>query len=292
MSLRKVPNSTSVDEIVGIIKEDGGVIIRQYLKLETLEGLRNDLMPILEETPGAINDEFSGAQTRRIARLLVRTPHMIDVAMNPLYLETARQILQTPISMWAGEHRYTVAPDIQIGLTQAIQIRPGQGAQPLHRDDSVWLWRHPTYQREARVQLMVAVSEFTKANGATKVIPSSHKWDDERMPTEVEAVSAEMDAGDALIFIGSMYHGGGNNTGTTNRTGLTMSYDLAILRQEENQYLSIPISKLRELPEELQKLLGWAKSSTFMGFVESDGQLVSPLEVLAKGGLTEVGMLD
>ena len=96
-------------------------------------------------------------------------------------------------------------------MTQAIQILPGQGLQPLHRDDSVWLWRHPNYGREARFQVMVAVSDFTAANGATLVIPGSHKWDDERMQQE-EAVSAEMSAGDALFFIGSTYHGGGKNT--------------------------------------------------------------------------------
>ncbi|WP_274008958.1 phytanoyl-CoA dioxygenase family protein, partial [Escherichia coli] len=75
-------------------------------------------------------------------------------------------------------------PDIQVGVTQAIQIHPGQGVQPLHRDDSVWLWRHPGYNREARVQIMIAITDFSEENGGTLVIPGSHKWDDERMPKQ------------------------------------------------------------------------------------------------------------
>ncbi|UJJ31485.1 phytanoyl-CoA dioxygenase family protein [Halopseudomonas maritima] len=291
MSLRYLPNTASIDEIVEVIREDGGVIIRGFLKPRILRGLRQDLLPRLEGTPGGEDAYFAGAQTGRLSRLFARSKYMVDLALNPLFLQSARALLQTPINGWSGEVRHEIAPDIQVGVTQAIQIRPGQGKQPLHRDDSVWLWRHPHYGREARLQIMVALSAFSRENGATHVIPGSHRWDDERMPTEAESVQAEMEPGDALLWVGSTYHGGGENRTSTPRTGLTMAYDLAILRQEENHFLSLPLERVRQFPEELQRLLGWSCSATFMGWVELNGQFVDPHTLLQRADFREPGQL-
>ncbi|MCY1545481.1 hypothetical protein D9M68_814270 [compost metagenome] len=71
-----------------------------------------------------------------------------------------------------------------------------------------------------------------------------------------------------------------------------MSYDLAILRQEENHYLSLPIDRIRQLPVEVRRLLGWSRSVTFMGWVEADGQQVDPQQLLQQEGFREVGMID
>mgnify|MGYP003587811740 FL=1 len=136
---------------------------------------------------------------------------------------------------------------------------------------------------------MVAVSEFTKANGATLVIPGSHRWDDERAPKMEEAVPTEMAAGDALLWVGSTYHGGGTNSSDAPRTGLTMAYDLALLRQEENHYLSLPIEPVRQFPEELQRLLGWSCSTTNMGWVEWDGIMQDPHQLLKRPSFDRVG---
>lgn len=190
---------------------------------------------------------FAGTQTRRTARILAKSDSAVEVALNPLFLETAKQVLQTPTHVWVGNDRVEITPDIQLSMTQAIQIGPGQGLQPLHRDDATSLWRHPQYGREARLQLMLAITDFTEENGATRVIPGSHQWDDERMPTQEETIGAEMKAGTALLWLGSVYHGGGANRSDAPRTGLTMAYDLAFLRLEENHFLSIPVERVRQL---------------------------------------------
>ncbi|MGE0625653.1 MAG: phytanoyl-CoA dioxygenase family protein [Pseudomonadales bacterium] len=291
MTFQKLPNTSSPQEITAVLREDGVACIKDFAGAETLAGLKQDLMPLLEGTRGG-EDEFLGAQTRRVSRLFARTRHIASIAANPLYLETARAILQAdPVKIWVDQESMEVAPDFQVSITQAIQIRPGQGKQPLHRDDAVFLWRHPTYGREARLQIMVAISDFTQENGGTRVIPGSHKWDDERAPQPEEAISAEMDAGDALVWVGSLYHGGGENRSNRPRTGVTMAYDLSFLRQEENQYLSIPIEKMKAFPEEIQRLLGWSRGATFGGFVEIDGQLTEPLELLKRDDFTKVGFL-
>ncbi|WP_407513175.1 phytanoyl-CoA dioxygenase family protein [Ralstonia sp. GP71] len=146
MSVKRFPNSAAPSELASVIEEDGGAIVKGFLSPSLLEHLKKDLLPMLETTPNGVDEYFAGTQTRRLSRLFARTDHMVDVALNPLYLETARLILQKPIKLWSGENQVEVAPDIQVGVTQAIQIRPGQGMQPLHRDDSVWLWRHPWLQ--------------------------------------------------------------------------------------------------------------------------------------------------
>jgi ectoine hydroxylase-related dioxygenase (phytanoyl-CoA dioxygenase family) len=292
MSVKHFPNSATPSQLASVIKEDGGVVVNGFLSPTLLEKLRKDLLPMLEATPNGVDEYFAGAQTRRLSRLFARTDHVVDVALNPLFLETARVILQTPIKAWSGENQVEVAPDIQLGVTQVIQIRPGQGVQPLHRDDSVWLWRHPGYAREARVQIMVAITDFSEENGGTLVIPGSHQWDDERMPKREEAIATVMEAGDALLFIGSTYHGGGHNRSNAPRTGLTMSYDLAILRQEENQYLTLPIKRVKRFPEEMQRLLGWSMGTTYAGFVERNGLMSDPQSLLKEADFVEVGYFD
>ncbi len=82
-----------------------------------------DLLPLLEGTPGGEDSYFAGAQTGRLSRLFARSKYMVDVALNPLFLHSARAILQTPMCGWSGDVRHEIAPDIQVGVTQAIQIR-------------------------------------------------------------------------------------------------------------------------------------------------------------------------
>ncbi|MYS85795.1 phytanoyl-CoA dioxygenase family protein [Embleya scabrispora] len=281
-SLATLPGATTtVDEVVDIIRRDGGVIVDGFLEPSVLTELRRQLEPILDETRCGDDAYFAGTNTRRAGGLFGRLDVMPQIALHPLYHGAAKKILQKPVPIWAGQDRIEIVPDIQIGVTQAIRIHPGQGEQPLHRDDSSFLWRHPDYGREGRVQIMVAVSDFTADNGGTLVVAGSHRWDDERPPRREEAVSARMRAGSALIWIGSTYHGGGNNSSNAPRTGVTMAFDLACLRQEENQYVSIPRERLLGLSEEIQRLLGWGSGANLMGYVERDGQMVDVHTLLA-----------
>lgn len=287
--LSTVGSDASVEQVVEIIRRDGGVIVSDFVSPATLKSLTEELDAYLNATPCGVDPYFAGTQTRRVARIIGRSDTAVEVALSPLFIGAARQILQTPTHVWVGSDRIEMAPDIQLSITQAIQIGPGQGLQPLHRDDATSLWRHPQYGREARLQMMLAISDFTEENGATRVIPGSHLWDDERMPTQGETVAAQMKAGSALLWVGSVYHGGGANTSASPRTGLTMAYDLAFLRLEENHFLSIPVERVRQLPAQMQRLLGWSASSTLLGWVEIDGQMRDPQELLGMADFTEPG---
>ncbi len=86
-----------------------------------------------------------------------------------------------------------------------------------------------------------------------------------------------MQAGSVLFYTGALYHGGGANRSDSVRCGLNLTYARSWLRQEENQYLSVPLEVARTLPESLQKLIGYARGAYALGYVDD---LRDPLEVL------------
>jgi hypothetical protein len=280
IGLQRLPNNAATGDVVQALERDGGVIVEDFLSPLTLAGLRHDLLPLLERQ-SAGRDGFSGLKTRRLSALFAHTRHCAEIATHPLYLKPAEHFLCRPRDVWVGGDRLSLAADIRIGVTQAIQLAPGQGAQPLHRDDTAFLWRHPTCGCEGRVQIICAVSDFTAENGGTLVIPGSHLWDDERKPELSEALPTVMTAGSALIFLGSTFHAGGANT-TANeyRTAAGLALDASNVRQEENMYLSLSSEQVASYPEEIQKLLGWSAGTNHMGWVEVDGQMVDPIHLL------------
>ena len=66
-----------------------------------------------------------------------------------------------------------------------------------------------------------------------------------------------MARGSVLVFLGSVFHGGGANETDADRIGVNLTYNLGWLRQEENQYLSCPPELARSLSPQMQALLGY-----------------------------------
>lgn len=282
--LAHVPNDPSqLSRTIEIIDRDGGVIVDDFLSPETLEALRSDLLPLIAQQ-GTGKDEFFGKKTRRLSRLFARTRHCCEIILNPLFYESARHFICRPRMAWIGDQQIEMNCEVQIGVGQLIQIGPGEGAQPLHRDDAAFQWSRG-YGKEARLQIMVAISDFTAENGGTLVIPGSHKWSDDRPPLQEEAIPTEMKAGSALLFLGGTYHAGGTNT-TENklRTGLTLTLDAANIRQEENTYLSLDPELVATYPEQIQRLLGWSMFGSSLNWIEIDGVQSDPHVLLEKAG--------
>ena len=97
----------------------------------------------------------------------------------------------------------------------------------------------------------------TFENGATQIIVGSHKWGDERGPPNPALCStAAMDTGDVVMIIGSVRHGAGENITSNERRNIySMHMVRGTLRQDENQYLGIPIDRLKNLSIESQRLI-------------------------------------
>ncbi|MET7331021.1 phytanoyl-CoA dioxygenase family protein [Nonomuraea sp. NPDC005650] len=274
--LTTLPASTPLDEAIDVVERDGAVIIEDFAEAGTLRGLWDDLGADLELQADG-DGRLVGEKTRILPGLIRRSRHSIAIMRQPHFLGSARHFLQRPVKAWLGEQRVELVPTIQLGISRAIQIRPGVPIQGLHRDDTAHLRSHPG--PESRVQVMVAASEFTALNGATRVIPGSHRWDDERAPRDDEAVPAEMRPGAALLWLGSTYHGAGVNASDAPRTGLSYAYDLGNLRQEENHYLSLPLDTVRGYPEDIQRLLGYEACPPMCGLYE----LSDPMLLLRDG---------
>jgi len=175
----------------------------------------------------------------------------------------------------------------QLHLTQVIRIKPGQKAQVLHRDRLAW---GGFLQRAIEPQLNTiwAVSDFTRENGATRVVPGSHMWDDGRGAHEDEITYAEMKAGSVILYTGSVIHSGGANVSDGDRIGINITYSLGWLRQEENQYLSCPPEIAATLPDDLRRLIGYSMGSYALGYFTppvppGQGGEVVPPETLFTG---------
>jgi ectoine hydroxylase-related dioxygenase (phytanoyl-CoA dioxygenase family) len=151
------------------------------------------------------------------------------------------------------------------------------------------VWVHlPNPHPEVQVASVVALVDLTADNGATRVVPGSHRWPRVRVAAPEELVPAEMAAGSAIVYLGSTLHGGGGNTtADVRRRGMHVSFCLGWLRTEENQYLAAPIDVVRTLPRESQALLGYAAHDAlaagggYLGTVE----VQDPVELMAIGKL-------
>ena len=121
------------------------------------------------------------------------------------------------------------------------------------------------------------MTDFTEENGATRVIPGSNHFEDKLRFEEKDTIPAEMSKGSVLIYNGSVYHAGGANRSEATRIGINITYNLSWLRQEENQYLSVPLEVARTLPVDLLKLIGYRRGAYSLGYVDD---LRDPLDVI------------
>ncbi|KPF66926.1 phytanoyl-CoA dioxygenase [alpha proteobacterium AAP81b] len=242
---------TPPETLAAALRRDGAIIVRDVMPAGLREKLTAEITPYVEATPNG-RDEFTGALTTRTGALVARSPATRELLQHPTILALCDAILKPNCE------RY------QLHLTQVIRIRPGQPAQQIHRDR--WAWGTFLKDIEPQLNTIWAVTDFTQANGATQVAPGSTLWPDDRLPTPDEIGYAEMSAGSVLVYLGSVFHGGGANTADHDRIGLNLTYTLGWLRQEENQYLSCPPDIARTLSPALQGLIGYAMGSYALGY--------------------------
>jgi ectoine hydroxylase-related dioxygenase (phytanoyl-CoA dioxygenase family) len=184
----------------------------------------------------------------------------------------------------------TLAPwcdNYQLNSNSITAIGPDETPQPLHRDDLLYPLAHPS-ERNACCTTFWALTDFTEENGATRIIPGSHLWDDKRVPQDDETVGAVMSKGSFCIFLGGTYHGGGRNTTRDEwRIAMFTGFALGWLRQEQNWYLSVTPDEVRNMPERLARLLGFNLHKPFLGWVQDfqdPFDVINGYEELSSGG--------
>lgn len=231
------------------LNRDGYCIIRDLVDPALVEQLSADLSERFAHTPFCDGD-FYGGRTKRFGGVLKRSAAAEAFVRHPLILD----IVQRVLGPWCDR--------FQLNLTQALQIHPGQDAQPPHRDQD--MWGGPKGEMEYLVNVMWPFSPYRRENGATVIFPNSHNaGDSERSP-----IHAEMDPGDVLLFLGSTLHGGGANDTDRPRTGMIVSYSLGWLKPYENQWLVYPPAVARTFSRELAHLVGYQQHRPNLGNYE------------------------
>jgi len=245
------PDSTP-EQLSDVLKSDGACIVENVLDAAALDTLKAEIMPYIEATEVG-RDDFTGRHTTRTGALVARSQACRDLVMDDLVLGAANAFLKP------------YCERIQLHLTQVIRIMPGQERQPLHRDRLAWGGFMPD-NIEPQFNTIWAVTDFTKTNGATQVVPGSNNWEPSRVQKPEEIQYAEMKAGSVLVYSGSVIHSGGANVSDADRIGINNTYALGWLRQEENQYLSCPPHIAKDFDPALRDLLGYSMGSYALGY--------------------------
>lgn len=231
----------------------GYAIVRSAAASEMIAAIDRDLDPHFAATPFCEGD-FYGPSTKRFGRLLIRSPHVADLVMNPRILALA----EAALGRWCER--------IQLNLAQAIELHPGAPAQFPHRDQD--MWQGSLGEVEYLINVMWPLTRFTEENGATIVWPRSHGQAALGAEPEEMPIIAVAEPGDAIVFLGSTLHGAGHNRSGAVRRGLIISYCLGWLKPYENQWLAYPPEIARTFPPELAALAGYAQHRPNLGNFE------------------------
>ncbi|MFL6846552.1 MAG: phytanoyl-CoA dioxygenase family protein [Allosphingosinicella sp.] len=242
------------------LRRDGYCILRQTLPAPQIEKLSAELSPRFAQTPFS-QGLFSGARTKRFHGLLKRSAGAADL------------VTHSPILALAEEMLLPFCDSLQLNLTQAVEIHPASPAQVPHRDQD--MWGGEKGRIEYLVNVMWPLSRFTPDNGGTLIWPGSQLCQESRSLPAEDAVSPELEPGDALVFLGSTLHGGGANRTLVPRRGIIVSYCLGWLKPYENMWLTYPPEIARAFPPELRDLVGYRRHRPNLG--NYDGQCPSIL---------------
>ncbi len=274
MSVKHLPASTSADEVYAALTEFGAVVVDNLISRHAMDSVADELKPWMDATSFG-PDSFSGRRTKRTGGLVARSPKCRELVMNPLVLGTTGKLLAH-------------ATSFQLHLTQVIAIGPGEPAQPIHRDQ--WAYDFFSFPKDYEVQCNTiwAMTDFTEQNGATRVVLGSNHREDKLEFKEEDTEPAEMTKGSALFYTGAIYHGGGANHSDQTRCGINITYNVSWLRQEENQYLAVPLEVARTLPVDLLKLIGYRRGAYALGYVDD---LRDPIEIV-RPDLAHTGLGD
>ena len=116
---------------------------------------------------------------------------------------------------------------------------------------------------------MWALTDFTEENGATRLVPGSHRADHSPDVTrEYDSIPARMRKGDVLVWNGSLWHGGGANCTDEPRVGIAMNYCAGFIRQQENQQLGIPRGIAARFSPRLRELVGYGVYRNLIGHID------------------------
>ena len=239
-----------IDGIFDAVAADGGCIALNVLEDSICDQLLTDFNEHLEQLPWGVDElgyknEFYGEKTKRLHGLFSKSKSMVDVLTHPLFLSLAQKMF-----IDSG-----MSKEVRLSNTELMVLNQDQGVQDFHSDAGSWQRIQRAEENEILISANCALTEFTAANGATRVVPGSHLWPEAREPSPEEICLAVMPRGSAVIYSGNILHSGGANTESAARYGLYLGYIASWLRPIENQLVTNNPEDIMALPEHARRLL-------------------------------------
>ncbi len=241
------------------LDRDGYTILEGVIEPDRIERIRERVREIEQKT---LPEEESGppvdgSSQLRTAGLLRLDPLFWEIPIHPEVLPVVEGRL---------------APGCLLTTFSAIDVLPGKNKQPVHPDDALIPLERP--HQPIVCTCMWAITDFTEANGATRLLPGSHHASSAPdYAREYEGMlPAIMSAGSVLVIDGSLWHQAADNT-TENesRLGLQASYCAGWIRPFTNHFLSIPQETAARFPDRLIELLGYSTFNGAIGTISTPG---------------------
>jgi len=282
--MRRVQADVALD--LAAIEADGYTVIDGLLSASEVAAAREALAPHLAREIWGRND-FEGHRTQRVYSLVGKGKVFEELAEHPRIMGICDALLD---------------PSYLLTASQAIAIHPGETPQDFHNDDAFYPLPRP--RRAVSVSTIWAVDAFMVGNGATQIVPGSHRWGDDELATRLAHIDFQtappgartprpktlppswtslvrdvtMPPGSVVVFLGTLVHRGGENRSAAPRLALSNQYCQPWARPQENFFLTIPPERVRAMSPRVQQLLGYGIHPPFMGHAEG----VHPLKYIER----------
>lgn len=218
-------SESAFESALNAVHDRGYVIIENAMSLEDCRQYRDELERHMTQSPRGRN-VFEGTSSHRLYALLAKS-------------ETFAAMVEHPLALAFAEH--FLGESCLLSACLSINLHPGESVQPWHTDDAHIGVAHP--HGIFGVSVFWALDETTVLNGATEVLPYSHRWadvalqgmlqDEHFTQTEtagedshgaLDSVHAVMPAGSIMIMRSDVWHRGGANRSETDRLIVTPQY--------------------------------------------------------------------
>jgi ectoine hydroxylase-related dioxygenase (phytanoyl-CoA dioxygenase family) len=233
------------------LRRDGYVILERVLSPGEIDEIVRALAPYEANRPMGRND-FEGERSQRVYSLAGKGDVFLRLAEHPRIVRLLDAVLLR---------------GFLLSNLQSIRLHPGETPQAWHTDDAFYLVPRP--RETLGISTIWAIEDFTEENGATQVIPGSHRWGMEHPDDRSHEVkTAVMPAGSVIVFDAGTWHRGGGNRTSGTRLAVSPQYCQPWLRPQESQLLIVPPDRARACSARGRSMLGYSIHPPFIGQVD------------------------
>ena len=111
----------------------------------------------------------------------------------------------------------------------------------------------------ASINVLFAIDDFTRENGATWVVPRTQQTQTAPSPEDVAsaAIPVECPAGSMIVFDSTLWHAAGSNTSGKDRLAINQQFTRSWIKQQIDYVRALGGDIIEALPPRTQQLLGW-----------------------------------